>query len=82
MPHGHNTKFWIKLYICVYANKKLHVCTSPIYIYPIYPLFHCHCQCLLRSLALFYGCLVVIPNVEQEAQVALAKTVDKPKFVS
>ena len=38
MPHGHNTKWWIKKYICVYMNKKLHLCIPPIHLFYVSPL--------------------------------------------
>ena len=67
-------------YVCILTKRYIYV--SPLYIYSMYPPFHCHYQCLLRSLYFFSGCSVVIPNAEQERQVALVETVDKQKFVS
>ena len=66
----------------VYIETKSYIYVSSLYIYSIYPPFHCHCQCLLRSLSFFSSCLVVIPNAEQEGQISLAETVVKPKFVN
>ena len=63
-------------------QKTCYMYVSPIYIYSIYPPFHCHCQCLVRSLSFFSSCRVVIPNVEQEGRISYAETADKPKFVS
>ena len=67
-------------FVCIQTKSYMYV--SPLYIYSIYPSFHCHCQCLLRSLAFFPRCSVVIPNDEQEGQVALVDTAEKPKFIS
>ena len=66
--------------VCIQTKSYMYV--SPLQVYSIYPPFHCHCQCLLRSLYLFFGCSVVIPNAEQEGQISLAETIDKPKFVN
>ena len=55
--------------VCIQTKSYMYV--SPLYIYSIYPPFHCRCQCLMRSLAFFSNCLVMIPNVEQEGQVSL-----------
>ena len=38
MPHGHNTRQWIKMYIYVYKNKKLHLCIPPIHLFYLCPL--------------------------------------------
>ena len=67
-------------FVCI--QTKIYMYVSPLYIYSIYPPFHCHCQCLLRSQDFFSGYSVVIPNVEQEGHVTLAETAEKPKFVS
>ena len=67
-------------YVCIQTKSYMYV--PPLYIYSIYPPFHCRCQCLLRSLDFSSNCSVVIPNAEQEGQVALAETAEKPKFVS
>ena len=69
---------------CTYAciQTKCYMYVSPLYINSIYLPFHCHCQCLVRSLSFFLGYLVVIPNAEQEGNISFAETADKPKFVS
>ena len=65
-------------FVCIQTKHYMYI--SPLYIYSIYPPFHCHCQCLLRSLDFSSGYSVVIPNAEQEGQVALAKTAEKTKI--
>ena len=66
--------------MCIQTKHYMYV--SPLYIYSIYPPFHCHYQCLMRILPFFFGCSMVIPNAEQEIQISFAKTTYKPKFVS
>ena len=45
---------------------KTYIYVSPLYIYSSYPPFHCHCQCLRKSLAFFSDYSLVIPITEQE----------------
>ena len=52
--------------VCTHMNKKINLCTSPLYIISSYPLFCCHYQSLRRSWAFFCDCSLVIPITEQE----------------
>ena len=50
--------------VCI--KTKIYIYVSPLYIYSSYPPFHCHCQCLRRSLDFFSNYSVVIPIAEPE----------------
>ena len=52
--------------VCTHMNKKINLCTCPLYIISSYPLFCCHCQSLQRSWAFFCDCSLVIPIAEEE----------------
>ena len=52
--------------VCTHMNKKINLCTCPLYIISSYPLFCCHCQSLRRSWAFFCDCSLVIPIAEEE----------------
>ena len=39
--------------VCTHMNKKINLCTCPLYIFCSYPLFCCHFQSLRRSWAFF-----------------------------
>ena len=55
-----------RTYVCTHMNKKINLCTCPLYIISSYPLFCCHCQSLRRSWAFFCDYSLVFPIIEQE----------------
>ena len=52
--------------VCTHMNKKINLCTCPLYSISSYPLFCCHCQSLRRSWSFFCDCSLVIPIAEEE----------------
>ena len=53
-------------YASMCIKTKGYIYVSPLYICSSYPPFHCHFQCLWRSVAFFSDCALVIPIAKQE----------------